>query len=379
MDDRFHNYRYLIIDDFDQMRVSFKSMLGSVGAQDIVTKGSGEAALKTLAGEKFDVVICDYNLGEGKDGQQVLEEARHLGYLGHACTFFMITAECNMPLVLGALEQQPDEYMVKPINREVLLHRLAGALQRKRQLSVIDDVLERGDKSRAIELCTEHRGGDLKRSLYLAKLQGELCLDLARYDQAQAVYEELLRIRTFPWARFGLGKIAYLRGELAQAQQTFEALIEQNHHYLEVYDWLAKVHEDQGDTETAQSLLVQATQLSPKLVNRQRTLGRLAQANADDGVAARAYQSAVRWGRNSCFASAEEYRQLAEIYHANGQTAKMLRLLADGRTRFSKQPSDRIQMLCAQALYKRISAESPETRLPDHLASRLRELEAAPR
>ncbi len=33
----------------------------------------------------------------------------------------------------------------------------------------------------------------------------------------------------------------------------------------------------------------------------------------------------------------------------------------------------------ALALYKRIRAESPETRLPDHLAARLRELEAAPR
>jgi tetratricopeptide (TPR) repeat protein len=33
----------------------------------------------------------------------------------------------------------------------------------------------------------------------------------------------------------------------------------------------------------------------------------------------------------------------------------------------------------ALALYKRIRAESPETRLPEHLAARLRELEASPR
>ena len=352
MDGEFNTYRYLIVDDFDQMRVSFKSMLGSVGAQDIQTQGSGEAALKSLANEKFDVVICDYNLGEGKDGQQVLEEARHLGYLGHACTFFMVTAESNMPMVLGALEHQPDEYMVKPINREVLLHRLAGALRRKRQLAVIDEVLSQGDKSRAIELCIEQRGGDLKQSLYLAKLQGELCLDLARYDEAQAVYQELLRIRPFPWARFGLGKIAFIQGDLAQARVTFEALIEQNQHYLEAYDWLVKVFEEEDKSNSAQSLLERATKLSPKSVTRQRALGRLATGNGDAKVAERAYQSAVRWGKYSCFASAEEYRQLASIYHENGQASKMLRLLADGQKRFSRQPSDRIQMLCSQALYK---------------------------
>jgi tetratricopeptide (TPR) repeat protein len=135
--------------------------------------------------------------------------------------------------------------------------------------------------------------------------------------------------------------------------KTFKALIEQNHHYLEVYDWLAQVLEDEGDTEAAQRLLTQATQLSPKLVKRQRNLARIALANGDDTAAERALQAAVRWGQNSCFASAEEYRQLAAIYHDKGQSSKMLRLLADGRNRFSSQPSDRIQLLCSQAFYKR--------------------------
>jgi CheY-like chemotaxis protein len=352
MDDAFHSYRYLIIDDFEQMRVSFKSMLASVDAHDILTQGSGEAAIRSLAKEKFDVVLCDYNLGEGKDGQQVLEEARHLGYLEHACTFFMITAESNMPMVLGALEHQPDEYMVKPINREVLLHRLAGALKRKGRLTVIDEALSQGDKARAIEFCIEQRGSDLKQSLYLAKLQGELCVELARFDEAQAVYEALIGIRSFPWAQFGLGKIAFLRGDVAQARQIFEALIKQNHHYLEAYDWLARLLEREGDVEGAQSLLTQAVKLSPKSVQRQRELGRIALLNGDASIAQRAYQAAVRWGRHSCFANAEEYRQLAALYHDAGQEAKMLRLLADGRTRFSRQPGDKIQVLCSQALFK---------------------------
>ena len=353
MDDAFHSFRYLIIDDFEQMRVSFKSMLVSAGAEDISMQSCGEGALKALSRAKFDVVICDYNLGEGKDGQQVLEEARHLDYLGHACTFCMITAESNMPMVLGALEHQPDEYMVKPINREVLLHRLGGALQRKQQLAVIDDALELGDKPKAIELCGEKRGGDLKRSLYLAKLQGELCLDLGRLDEAQEVYRELLRIRPFPWALFGMGKVAFLRGEQARAKHVFEKLLAQNQHYLEVYDWLVRVLEDEGDIPAAQTLLMQATRLSSKSVSRQRTLGRLAMRAGDREVAERAFQAAVRWGRNSCFASAEEYRQLAAIYGEQGQHTKMLRLLADGRKRFCNQPGDRIQMLCSQALQKR--------------------------
>ncbi|PUB87826.1 MAG: hypothetical protein DBP02_00510 [gamma proteobacterium symbiont of Ctena orbiculata] len=152
MEELRQNLNYLIIDDFDQMRVSFKGMLTSYGATDVTTCASGEKALKLLANNSYDVVICDYNLGDGKDGQQVLEEARYLGYLGHAATFFMITAESNMPMVMSALEHQPDDYMVKPINREVLHHRLTVALNRKRQLKAIDDALIRDDKLCAIDL-----------------------------------------------------------------------------------------------------------------------------------------------------------------------------------------------------------------------------------
>jgi CheY-like chemotaxis protein len=352
MDDAFHAYRYIIIDDFEEMRVAIKNILATVGAHDIQTEGSGEAAIKALAREKYDVVICDYHLGDGKDGQQVLEEARQLGYLDHASTFFMITAESYMPMVLGALEYQPDEYMVKPVNHEVLLHRLAATLKHKGRLAVIDEALSQGDKSRAIELCIEQKGGDLKQSLYLAKLQGELCIELDRCDEAQAVYEALAHIRSFPWVLFGLGKIAFLRGDLAQARQIFEELIEQNKHYLEAYDWMAKLLEREGDVEGAQSILMQAVKLSPKSVQRQRELGRIALHNADVAIAERAYQAAVRWGRHSCFASADEYRQLAAIYRNVGHDAKMVRLLADGRKRFSHQPGDKIQLLCSQARFK---------------------------
>ncbi len=353
MDDLFGRLRYLIIDDFEQMRVSFKAMLTGFGARDIETCACGEQGLKALSMHSFDLVICDYNLGDGKDGQQVLEEARHLGYLGHACSFFMITAESNMPMVLGALEQQPDEYMVKPINADVLQHRLATVLKRKRQLEEIDQALTDGDKLGAIELCEKQQDKDLKQRLYLAKLQSELCLDLARYDDADSIYREMLKIRDFPWASFGLGKIDFYRGKLESAAKRFRDLIEHNPHYLEVYDWLAKVQAAQGETSEAQALLEQAVKLSPKLVSRQRCLGELALQNGDEELAERAFQAAVRWGGNSCFAKAREYRHLAKIYQDAGNTPKLLRLLADGRKRFADHPSDLVQIISRQALVKR--------------------------
>ncbi len=353
MEDLFARLRYLIIDDFEQMRASFKGMLTSVGARDIETCATGEQGLKALSLNSYDVVICDYNLGDGKDGQQVLEESRHLGYLGHACCFFLITAESNMPMVLGALEQQPDEYMIKPIQPDVLHHRLAAVLKRKRQLKVIDQALMDGDKAGAVRLCEEQCDKDLKKRLYLAKLQSEICIDLERYDEAESIYLQVLKIRKFPWASFGLGKIDYQRGEMEKAAACFQSLINENPLYLEVYDWLALVLVEQGEKREAQRLLQQAVKYSPKLVRRQRLLGQLAQENDDMEVAERAYQAAVRWGENSCFVKPDEYRHLAEIYQSRGNNPKLLRLLSDGCKRFEGRPTEKITLLSRLARAKR--------------------------
>ncbi|MES9978028.1 MAG: response regulator, partial [Candidatus Thiodiazotropha sp. 6PLUC5] len=359
-DDTNNQFNYLIIDDFEQMRVSLKGMLRNFGAELVTICSTGEEALKNLSSDSYDVVICDYNLGEGRDGQQVLEEARYQGYLGHASIFFMVTAESSMPMVLGALEQQPDEYMVKPLNQEALHHRLEIAIKRKRELINIDEALADNDIEHAIKCCNEQRGSDLKQSLYLAKLQAELYQEIHQYSNALTIYSDLLAIRDFHWARFGLGKVAYYQGDYAQAEEAFRDLIQKNLHFLEAYEWLAMILESRGDLVEAQQALTHALKLSPRSVARQRRLGFLALRNGDKETAKRALQAAVRWGTNSCFATAEEYRCLADLYQESGEITKMIRLLADGRIRFNHRPADKIQMLSGLALAKHAMNQSQE-------------------
>jgi DNA-binding NarL/FixJ family response regulator len=69
LEELFINLQYLIIEDFEQMRISFKGMLTAMGATEIDTCANGEESLKSLARKPYDVVICDLNLGEGKEGQ----------------------------------------------------------------------------------------------------------------------------------------------------------------------------------------------------------------------------------------------------------------------------------------------------------------------
>ena len=73
--------KILVLDDFPEIRGDLKRTLKKFGCEHVDTAATGEEAIKLCGQHKYDIVISDYNLGNGKDGQQVLEEVRHLRVL----------------------------------------------------------------------------------------------------------------------------------------------------------------------------------------------------------------------------------------------------------------------------------------------------------
>ncbi len=113
------------------MRETIKHILSSFGARCIVEAESGINAITAMRIDKFDLVLCDYNLLRGKNGQQVLEEARHLKLLPLNAVFIMVTCEQNQDMVLNAIDNKPDDYLIKPFNRQQLLSRIERCYARK--------------------------------------------------------------------------------------------------------------------------------------------------------------------------------------------------------------------------------------------------------
>ena len=132
---------YLVIDDFADMRSMLRSMLVAYGVTNIEMAGNGKDAIKMLAKKTYDVVLCDYNLGEGKDGQQLLEEGKDKGLIPYSTAFLMITAENTMEMVMGAVEYLPDDYLSKPFNKDMLRSRLEKVIVRKDDLHGIVKLL----------------------------------------------------------------------------------------------------------------------------------------------------------------------------------------------------------------------------------------------
>lgn len=353
----FRTKKFLVIDDFPEMRSSLKRMLESFGVVDADDVDTGERALERMSIKPYDIILCDYNLGPNrKDGQQVLEEAKHRGLIGYATVFMMITAEKTMEMVMGAVEYKPDDYLTKPFTKDVLKTRLERLLVRKGDLADIQRAVKGREYRKAIELCDAKLDSNPPNLLDLLSIKGDICIEAGEYDSARAAYERVLSMRDIPWARFGQGKVCFLKKEYEPARQLFQQLIDDNRLYVEAYDWLAKALIELGDAKQAQAVLKQAVELSPKAILRQQRLGQVALENKDLEVAEKSYQAAVNLGTHSFLKDPGQYTGLAKVLVEKDTPDAALRVIESSKKEFrDREDADLQSSVMEGVIYKKLN------------------------
>lgn len=329
----------LIVEDYPAMRKAIRDMLYSLEADTIVEADNGVSAINAISKTNFDIVLCDYNLGAGKNGQQVLEEVRFRKLIEYNCVFIIIAAEQSAGLVLGAMDSKPDEYLTKPFNAQQLFVRLERNLLRKDLMQDIEKEIERGNLSQAIQQCEKLlTKGNKRMRTHLLKMRAELAILVGDFDTGRQVYYDVLQERDLPWARLGLGIIDFQQGDLHQAASEFEDLLREYPMFLEGYDWLSKVHEAEDNLQEVEDVLNQAVDLSPQCILRQKKLATTADKNGHVEVAEKAYKAAVSLGKYSVYKSCSDFTNLAKLYSKTSNSEAALKTLADMRQEYVNNP-----------------------------------------
>ncbi|GGE86040.1 response regulator [Massilia psychrophila] len=135
----------LIIEPHAGMRASIHSMLSLCGLTKIDHAGSANNAVRHLTLKSFDLVLCEYDLEGGQDGQQLLEDLRHHKLISLSTMFFMVTAEGAYTKVVSAAELAPTDYILKPFTADRLLERIGRALQRRNVFMPVYQFMEVGN------------------------------------------------------------------------------------------------------------------------------------------------------------------------------------------------------------------------------------------
>ncbi len=331
---------YLVVDDFVGVRQLLREALRSLGARNIDQASSGGEAMGLLNKTRYDVVLCDFNLGEGKNGQQVLEEARMRNLLLPSSVFLMVSAEKSVESVMGAAEHQPDAYLVKPITEGVLLTRLNRVWRKKQVFNPIDQAYAEKDYLRAARLCDEQIAVNKPHEIDLLRMKARLMEKSGEPAKAREAYERVLAQREYQWARAGLAKIRMADGEFEQARQMFQTVIAENRYYIDAYDQLALAWQNMGKHEEALGILERAAKLSPNSVPRQRNLGQACLKLGNVGMAEKAFRKCIAIGEYSIRKTPDAYLGLARVCGLKNDPKEALQLLIAAQREFGADHPD---------------------------------------
>jgi signal transduction histidine kinase len=121
------SWRVLVIDDDPDTRANLRDLLELDGL-DVDTADSIAAAAKVLAETPPDMVLLDHKLPDGT-AEEALPQIK---LLAPRAAVAVVTGFADLDSVIGALRERADEYLIKPVNPELLRNALTKLRERQR-------------------------------------------------------------------------------------------------------------------------------------------------------------------------------------------------------------------------------------------------------
>jgi tetratricopeptide (TPR) repeat protein len=264
------------------------------------------------------LVLCEYDLGVGQDGQQLLEDVRHHKLTPLSTIFIMVTAERAYAKVVSAAELAPSDYLLKPFTADMLLERVLKAIEKRKAFIEVYNLMEQGFVRESIDACLEGEKNYPKYAVDFMRLRAELHVTLGEASEAEQLYVQLFEMKAVAWARLGLAKTLFMQGRYQEAESILTNLVAENNKYMDAYDWLSKTHEAIGELPQAKSVLDTAVTISPHAVRRLRKLGSLALETGDIETAESVLKKVVSKAKYSEFRDPEDHVNLVNALVKKG-------------------------------------------------------------
>lgn len=114
--------KILVVDDFATMRRIIKNILKQIGFSNVDEADDGSSALTKLQGQKFDLVITDWNM-PNMSGLELIKAIRASDQF-KSTPILMVTAEALKENIIEAVKSGVNNYIVKPFTAEVMREKI---------------------------------------------------------------------------------------------------------------------------------------------------------------------------------------------------------------------------------------------------------------
>lgn len=327
----FSGIQVLIIDDMAAQQSTLRNHLSLLGIAKADVASNPDDAIRLCKSRRYGLILCDYNLNQKTDGQQLFEHLRENNLLPPDCLFFMITAESGYASVAAATEHHPDAYLLKPATAADIGNRLKAQLEKRAALLKINDKLKRDDLAGALESCDYLMELQNRWFAQAMQIKGQILLKMSKNEEAKALYRSVLEKRPeLIWAQLGLARAHKALGQYDEAKKLAQNIIDspEGVKNVDAYDVMAESLEAQGDPQAAMWVLRDAATVVPS-ARRQRLAGESAYRNGDLDTAKALLTKANKSTKGSIVAQPQDALLLAQTLVDMEEPAEAMKLLQE--------------------------------------------------
>jgi DNA-binding response OmpR family regulator len=279
--------RFLVVDDQAQARDALRTIAQQVGAFSVEFAANYQDAIYRIRNNTPDIILCDYMLGEGRSGQQMLEELRRFNLLPDEAIFMMVTGEQSYEQVVSAVELIPDDYIIKPFSPDKLLLRLDRIVAKKLFFAAYYKEKRKQEYAKALAILEASRESEAGRPyrFEILRQRAEVFLASGNVQGAETAYRNILENYEFPWARAGVARSLHKQNRLQEARAEIDRVVDTMPHFFDAADLKASICMAQGEHAEAQQILDEITKKTPRNHLRKRMLAEAAMLNGDTETA----------------------------------------------------------------------------------------------
>lgn len=291
----------LVIDNQGLVHDVIASALHEIGIKNVSSAFNAFHAKRLCESRQYDFVLLAFNVSHDKDGFHLFEELKHLNHINDTTTVVFLSAETSPELVNCIVELQPDDFWVKPLQRNKIETRLEYLIQVRLKLHKMLHCMQMGDYSTAMYYA-ERQLKDSSLSEYhtrIKRLIGDCLLQLRDYGTAEDYFRGLLQSMDHAWVHIGLTRSLLRQDELEEAQLLVDDLLLRPDTRFLTFDLLAQYFIEKEQFDIAYEQMKEASKLAPRNIERNKRLWDLARLNHDKAGQLSAVQNMAKFAKNS--------------------------------------------------------------------------------
>ncbi|WP_165398965.1 response regulator [Shewanella maritima] len=303
----------LIIDDCPVYRTALKGMLVKMGFHNdnVLFAADANSALQIARTKELKLVFFDYNLGDSKNGIQLLDELKSSKLLPPSCVLVVVTGDSSKGVVTGFAEQDPDGYLIKPLNYVTLADRLPRFTRRKRELEPLLKMYTAREYELVIETAKQYDSTNPELMQWCQYLSAKSYLKMGDADVGVSLLKSLLGSTLHTKALGVLLRYAIQHQHYDEAQSLISELEGFPFQKPKAMQYAAEIALRQDNKPKALAIINEAVKLAPSSIEQVGTQFQIACASGDFETGLQSINRVIRLTRDS-------FREHIDLYFSKG-------------------------------------------------------------